>query len=364
MLTVVSFLLVMSVLVFVHELGHFLVAKRNKIVVEEFGFGYPPRILKLFERDGTIYSINAIPFGGFVRMRGEDDPTLPGSFAAASKRARSATLLAGPGMNFALAVVLFASSAMLTGYPDTSRPGAIVTGIEAGSPAEAAGLQIGDRIFAADNVSLPDTKALLDYTRQHLGQPVVYRIARPGASGGSTTTVELTIVPRVNPPREGAYLGIGIEMARRPAAVWEAAWSGIQGTAEVVALTFLVPATLIREGRPIDDARPTGPLGIAVFTGQVVERSRQVSSAVPILNFMALLSAALAITNLLPLPALDGGRLLFIAVELVRGRRIDPAREGLVHLVGFGLLLFVVGLVTFQEISLLRADKFPKLFGP
>ena len=143
LLTIVSFLLVMGVIVFVHELGHFLVAKRNKIVVEEFGFGYPPRVLKLFERDGTIYSINAIPFGGFCRMRGEDDPTLPGSFASASKLARAATLVAGPAMNFLLAFILFAALALTQGVPDATKPGALVNAIVPGSPAETGGPATG-----------------------------------------------------------------------------------------------------------------------------------------------------------------------------------------------------------------------------
>ena len=106
-LNVVMGVLVLGILVFVHELGHFIVAKRNHIIVDEFGFGFPPRLLKLGERDGTEYTINAIPFGGFVRMRGEDDPSEPGSFAAAPKRARAATLLAGAGMNFLVAILLF-----------------------------------------------------------------------------------------------------------------------------------------------------------------------------------------------------------------------------------------------------------------
>src|SRR5512139_1476905 len=105
LLTVVSFIIVMGVVVFVHELGHLIAAKRNGIIVDEFGLGYPPRVVKLFERGGTVYTVNAIPFGGFARMRGEDDRSEPGSFAAASKFARFITLAAGPLMNFALAIV-------------------------------------------------------------------------------------------------------------------------------------------------------------------------------------------------------------------------------------------------------------------
>src|SRR5512139_1597711 len=163
-LTVVSFLLVMSVVVFAHELGHFLVAKRNGIVVEEFGFGFPPRLVKLGERDGTVYSINAIPFGGFVRMRGEDDPSQQGSFASASKLARTATLVAGAAMNFVLAILLLAVLTMLSGVADESRPGAVVKGIAPGSPAEQAGLQIEDRIVGADRKPLSTVEELQRYT--------------------------------------------------------------------------------------------------------------------------------------------------------------------------------------------------------
>ena len=117
LLTVISFILVMGIVVFVHELGHLIAAKRNGIVVEEFGLGYPPRLFKVIERGGTVYTINAIPFGGFARMRGEDDPTQQGSFAAASRRARFMTLAAGPLMNFLLAIILFASSAWSRARP-------------------------------------------------------------------------------------------------------------------------------------------------------------------------------------------------------------------------------------------------------
>ncbi len=152
-LTVVSFILVLGVLVFFHELGHYWVARRNGIVVEEFGMGYPPRLVKLFRYDGTDFTLNLIPFGGFARMKGEDmgDMT-PGSFNAAGRGARAATLVAGPLMNALLAVVLFAASFMagfpaVVGYPQ-------VTTIQPGSAAEAAGLQPNDVILALNGEPL------------------------------------------------------------------------------------------------------------------------------------------------------------------------------------------------------------------
>jgi regulator of sigma E protease len=359
-LTVVSFLLVMSVVVFVHELGHFLVAKRNGIVVEEFGFGYPPRLIKLGERAGTVYSINAIPFGGFVRMRGEDDPTQPGSFASASKRARTLTLLAGAGMNFLLAIVLLAVLTVVTGVPDQTRPGAVVQGVAAGSPAEQMGLRVGDRIVGADGTPLPTVDDLQRYTASHLGQSVTYEVVRRD-SAGAETTLELAITPRTNPPPQQGAIGIEIDIARRSPKVWEAVWSGIAGTGEVIYLTFQIPATLIREGRPISDAGFMGPVGIAATTGEVVRSAVAVNSARPVLWFVGLLSIALGITNLLPIPGLDGGRLLFVVVEAVRRKRIEPSQEGVVHLIGFGLLLLLVSIVTVREVTALVNGTFPTL---
>ena len=361
LLTVVSFVLVMGVIVFVHELGHFLVAKRNKIVVEEFGFGYPPRVLKLFERNGTVYSINAIPFGGFCRMRGEDDPSLPGSFASASKLARAATLIAGPAMNFLLAFILFGALALTEGVPDASRPGAIVKSIVPGSPAETAGLQVGDRIIAVNGKMVAEPKELQDLTKASLGTLATYTLVRNDPSTGAAQTVDLAITPRANPPQGQGALGIAIEQAIRQAKVWEAASTGAKSVGQVIYMTFAIPANLIREGKPLSDAGFMGPVGIAVTTGEVVRQARDSQSPGMLLYFMALLSTALGLTNLLPLPALDGGRLLFIGVEAIRRKRIEPAQEGMVHLIGFGLLLLLVGLLTVKEVSSLINGTFPSL---
>jgi regulator of sigma E protease len=359
-LTVVSFLLVMSVVVFVHELGHFLVAKRNGIIVDEFGFGYPPRLIRLGERDGTVYSINAIPFGGFVRMRGEDDPSQPGSFASASKLARTLTLVAGAGMNFLLAIVLLAVLAFMTGVPDETRPGTLVKGIAAGSPAEQAGLQIGDRIVAAGGTPITGVEALQSHTASHAGQPVVYQVVRSGPDGVERTE-EVTMTPRTNPPAQQGALGITIDVLTRSPKPWEAAWSAVSTTGQVIYLTFQIPATMIREGRPISDAGFMGPVGIAATTGEVVRSAVAVSSVGPVLWFVGLLSIALGITNLLPIPGLDGGRLLFVIVEAVRRKRIEPSQEGVVHLIGFALLLLLVGVITIREITALINGTFPTM---
>jgi regulator of sigma E protease len=364
LLTVLSFILVMGLVVFIHEFGHLIAAKRSGIVVEEFGFGYPPRLVKLFERGGTIYSINAIPFGGFARMRGEDDPTVPGSLAAASLRARFVTLAAGPAMNFLLAIILFGIMSMLQGMPDASTPGAVVQALVPGAPAEQAGVLANDRIIAADGQSITSVADLQGYTSAHLGQPIKYTLIRSDATTGAEQTLDITMTPRVDPPQNEGALGIQIAPVMRPTRIWEAAWTGVRSVGEIIYMTFAIPAMLVREGRPIGEAGFMGPVGIAATTGQFVRYGMSTASIEPILYFIAVVSAALGLTNLLPIPALDGGRLLFLAVEAIRGRRIEPAREGMVHLIGFGLLLLLVGILTVREISSLINGTFPTIGLP
>ena len=356
-LTIISFLVVMSVIVFVHELGHLVVAKRNGIVVEEFAIGYPPRLFKIGEFGGTEYTINAIPFGGYARMRGEEDPSASGSFAAASKLARTATLLAGAGMNFLLAILLFTALSILSGAPDASRPGIMVEGVAPGSPAQQAGLQTGGRIIAAGDTEILDIAGLQQHLGDYLGQPVNFQVVR----AGSDSAEAITLVPRVNPPEGEGALGIQISIAMRRIGIGEAVMSGLKITGEIIWLTFSLPATLIREGRPIGEAGFLGPVGIAATTGEIVRASIDIQSLIPVLWFMGLLSTALGITNLLPIPALDGGRLLFILFEAIRGKRVEPRHEGLIHLVGYGLLLLLVGLLTVKEITSLINGTFPSL---
>lgn len=361
LLTVVSFILVMSVIVFVHELGHLLAAKRSKIVVEEFGFGFPPRVVKLFERDGTLYSINAIPFGGFCRMRGEDDPSLPGSFASAAKRARVFTLVAGAGMNFLFAIVMFTGLSLMQGVFDPSKSGVVIQSIQSGSAAAAAGFQLGDRLVAADGAAIQKAEDLINLASGNPDKVITYTVVRVDRGTKAEQTLEIRAASRMDAAAGKALLGVGIGLPTRPAKLWEAAWDGVKGTADVIYQTFAIPANLIREGKPLSDAGFMGPVGIAAMTGDVVQKTLDRGSLELLILYLALLSTALGITNLLPLPALDGGRILFIAVEAIRGKRIEPEREGMVHLIGFGLLLLLVGLLTIKEIGQLINHQFPSI---
>lgn len=411
LLNVFGFILIFGVLVFIHELGHFLVARRNGIVTEEFGFGFPPRVFtvrrgrgrlivggrsvvvpagfKLPEElvagsrvsyettadqrgrpvlskidllaaedaavgdlgtvtlvdPGTIYSINAIPFGGFVRMRGEDGPAGPGSFGSASAKARAATLLAGPVMNLLLAIALFAISAMV-GRPE-AMPGGRIEAISPGSPAEQAGLLPDDRIFLIDDVVVRQASDIAAYVGDNPGQPVVLTVER----GDERFTV--TVTPRVSPPPGEGAIGLAVlavtDLAR--SGPLDALVSGVTDTARFTYLTLSVPSMLLRGAIEPADARPVGPKAIFDLTSGAISATQTSGLWYPVLQLMGILSAALAITNLLPIPALDGGRLLFILIEKIRGRRVDPNWEGAIHLAGMVILLGLMAIITYQDFA-------------
>jgi regulator of sigma E protease len=435
LITIVSFILVLGVLVFFHELGHYWVARRNGIVVEEFGMGYPPRLVKLFRYDGTDFTINLIPFGGFARMKGEDPTDMsPGSFNAASRKARAATLVAGPLMNALLAIVLFAASFMagfpavvgrpvvtaldansaaaatgvqpndvlvkLNGAPvhvsvipefdyqdfrraegdptlrqltvlrdgeavDLSLDQALsqeqllagvtylpvlateVTAVAPESPAEAAGLQRGDLIYAVNETVINENSPLNEVVLLHLGEEITVRLMR----GDEWMTLQMT--PRLNPPEGQGALGVQIGPASVMATLplLQALWEGVRATGEYIMLVLQLPFLLIAGQIQPADAQLTGPVGIAQMVGGAVSATIDTGHWFPIWRLSAVLSAALAITNLLPLPALDGGRLLFILVEALRGRRVNPEREGMIHMVGFMLLIGLLVLVTVRDIT-------------
>ena len=433
--TILGFIIVLGILVFFHELGHYWVARRNGIVVEEFGMGYPPRLVKLFTYDGTDFTLNLLPFGGFARMKGEDAGDMsPGSFNAASRGARAATLLAGPLMNGLLAIVLFAASFMAgfpapaaypllgdvaptstaaryglqtgdlvldvdgrpalvrglddmnyrvmqrnnAGTPSTgtivvSRDGEVMTlpfdgavsvsdlldgtsflqvltteilATAENSPAALAGMQAGDLVYAVDDTVISYENTLNDVIQAKAGTEVSMQLLRDNA------WVTVNITPRVDPPPGEGSLGVQIgpntTLATLP--IFSALWRGVLSTGEYILLVLQLPFALLMGTLSPADAQLSGPVGIAQMVGGAIDATRDTGLWFPILRLSAVLSAALAITNLLPLPALDGGRLLFILIETLRGRRINPEREGLVHMVGFVLLLGLLAIVTVQDL--------------
>jgi regulator of sigma E protease len=301
--------------------------------------------VELLDR-GTIYSINAVPFGGFTKMLGEEDPTYPGSLASKGKLVRIGVLAAGAGMNLLTAALFFALAYGL-GAPAIADPAnAVINTVAANSPAEEAGILPGDVVLKADETDILDVEGLQQYIQTHLDQAIRLTVERDGG------TVELVVVPRANPP-EGE-LPVGISMSPRTTIErhpwYEAMWLGLKETVTLSGFILTVPVKIVRGLIPADLARPVGPVGVGQLVGDAVKYTFETGWWFPVMQMMGSLSVALAVTNLLPLPALDGGRILFIVVESIRGRRVDPAKEGLVHLVGMALLVALMLFITWQDV--------------
>lgn len=339
--TLVAFLGIISLLVFVHEFGHFLVAKRFGVRVEEFGFGFPPRLMVLGHWGETVFSLNAIPLGGFVRLTGEDDPSLLGSFARQGPGSRALILVAGATMNFVLAFFLFGLAAFL-GEPVPDTTAVRVTNVEPGSPAAEARLQVEDLILSIDGREVFDSTTLVRYTQERLGQEVTLIVLR----GDQELTFILT--PRPDPPPGEGPMGISIEtmvtstrLESHP--LWEAVPIGVQRTF-VAAAAIVRGVILMVQGLIAPEV--SGPIGIAQITGEVAQLGLSF-----LLQFTAFLSVNLALLNLLPFPGLDGGRLAFVVVEVLRGgKRVDPQREGLIHFIGMAILVGLILVVSYFDI--------------
>ncbi|MCS6962574.1 M50 family metallopeptidase [Thermoflexus sp.] len=341
-----GFLLVLGPLIFFHELGHLLTAKLGGVTVEEFGFGFPPRLVTLGRWGETVLSLNAIPFGGFVRLRGEDDPNVPDGFAARPWPWRLLILAAGPLMNMLVAwgvlILVF-----LLGVP---APQVQIQEVAPDSPAAQAGLQSGDLIIALDGVSVSTTEEVRRLAQDRRGQTVTLRIRRRGGEQ------EVSVYVRPNPPPGQGAMGVVIATVPDYNRIQRFGVSGAvaRGTAMFAALTaqlFSLPARIVLGLVPPGVLEPAGPVRIGAEAGEALQTSVEVGSPDVFLTFIGLISLAIAFTNLLPIPALDGGRILFVLAEAIRGQRVDPRRERVIHLIGFFLLLMLLLFLTVREIG-------------
>lgn len=335
----------LGVLLVLHELGHFVAARLSGITVEEFAIGFPPRLLSTV-RGGVRYSLNAIPLGAYVRMLGEEDPTDPGSFASKSKSQRAMVLAAGPVVNLLTAVLVFAVAYGI-GWPDPSAVVVRVNEVAAGSPAQQAGFQPGDTLQAVDGRPLRAPSEFREYTDTKLGQRIVLTVERDGR------LIDLPVVPRTSWPDGQGPLGVRLEArwAPVPHDPLSSAVFGLRETGALVALTLSAPALVIRGDLPVELVRPIGLPAMTQLAAEATHSVVETGWVFPVLFLAATFSAGMGVANLLPLPALDGGRLLFVAIEAVRGRRVAPEREALIHVAGFMLLISVMVVISFYELT-------------
>jgi regulator of sigma E protease len=346
--TVLVALAVLSLLMLMHELGHFIVAKRIGVQVEEFGLGYPPRLLTLARLGGTEYTLNLIFFGAFVRLAEEGEPGA--LFVDKRKRDRALFLLGGSLLNFFLAVALF-SVCFATGWPVAHDLAVGVNLVLPGSVAEAVGFAEDDLILEADGHEVTSAVDLIVYARSINGEVRNVTLRRDGR--------RLTLRLPAGGPWFTKTESRGVEIRNDAGWVetvtyaWPAAiHKAIAEAMSTVSSLFSLPIQILRGLIPVDMVRPVGPVGIAQLTGRAAREGLATGWWFPLLQLTATLSAALAATNLLPLPGFDGGRLLFIIVEALRGRRLDPYRESLVHFVGLILMLMLILIVTYYDITI------------
>ncbi|MDO8672833.1 MAG: RIP metalloprotease RseP [Dehalococcoidia bacterium] len=348
--TFIPFVIVLGILVFVHELGHFLTAKRAGVKVLEFGFGYPPRLFAV-RRNETDYSINLLPLGGFVRLLGEEDPSEPGSLASRGVWTRFVVLCAGSAMNAILAVALFAISFMVP--RDVTTGPVVISEVVANSPAEMAGIKSGDTIVKINDRRIQSTADVSYAVHLNIGSETTVVLQRDRFTQSS-----VKLIPRWNYPANQGPMGVVISMptgykSQEAYPIWEAVPMGIRKSLDMLVITKNdLVSMAIRRILP----EVAGPIGIAQMTGEVSRIGFGY-----LVEFAGLLSINLAVMNMLPIPMLDGGRVFFVLLEGVRrGRRIPAEKEAFVHMVGMALLLGFVALISYYDI--LRIIKGESLF--
>lgn len=354
--TIITFILVLGILVLVHEIGHFWAAKKAGCDVEEFGIGFPPRLFS-FKRGETLYSINVFPVGGFVKIRGENGDDTPDekSFVSKSFAWKSFIISAGVLMNVLLAFVLISGN-LIAGVPVT-----VEEGQEFGAsarlhdrhvgiievlpeyPAAKAGLNRGDEILSINGEPMTSVSQTISTISAAGTSPLQFEIRR------AEETQNITVTPEVLEELNRTGVGVGLADTATLSYPWYTAWwYGFKRTFLtlwlIIAAFGQMIATIFRDGTPGADV--AGPIGIAVITGEVARLGW-----VHLVQFTALLSLNLAIINILPFPALDGGRLAMIVMERLRGKKMRAQVERLIHLFGFVFLIVLMVAVTARDIG-------------
>lgn len=334
-------ILVFSLIIIIHELGHFLLAKLNGVTVVEFSLGMGPRLLS-HEGKNTRYSLKLLPFGGSCMMLGEDegDEGEEGSFGSKSVWARISVIAAGPIFNFLLAFVL---SLFIVGNIGYDVP--VLLGVSDGLPAQAAGLQAGDRITKMNGKRIRLYREVQNYSTFHEGETVVFEYERDGQ------TYEATVEPVLT--SAGYKYGIaGSVNYRAKTNVIETIGYSAYEVYYWIDMTLQSLKLMLHGNVTLDDV--SGPVGVVDVIGETYEESKADGALyvwLNLINIAILLTANLGVMNLLPIPALDGGRLVFLIIEAVRRKRLNPEIEAKVHFAGLMLLLLLMVVVMVNDVK-------------
>jgi regulator of sigma E protease len=360
-MSVIIFLVIIAVLVFVHELGHFLMAKKFGVRVDEFGLGFPPTIWKKKVGE-TTYSINAIPFGGFVKIFGEnpDGESISGpdsgrSFVNIAKWKQALVLASGVLFNVIFAWLLFSiayMSGMTTVVSEKEQnyvqnKHVAVLDVLTGSPADAAGLKAGDQLVALSSVGKATTTIMAvaqvqDAVKASQGKPVAFAVKRDGGE------IFLSTIPKTGVTGDVYAIGVSMDLVGTVVLPpHRAVWEGAQLAGSIFVgiaknLYTLAHNAVIGQG---DFSQVSGPVGIARLAGDASKLG-----FIYLLSFTGFISLNLAVLNLIPFPALDGGRILFVAIEAIRRKAISPAVANMTNAVGFGILILLMLFLTYRDI--------------
>jgi regulator of sigma E protease len=346
--TALATLLVLGVLIFVHELGHFLVAKWAGIRVERFSLGFPPKMIG-FTKGETEYCISWVPLGGYVKMAGENPEESeitgdPREFMSKSIGWRAAVILAGPMMNFITAILLFSLVFFFYGKPVADETRVIVGGVLEGSPAEKIGLQANDHIVSIDGQKVASFKEMADIVSIKLAQPVTVLWKR------GDDVFSAPVVTKVDTLKDASgadslvgRIGIGMGYITEPLGPIASIGAGFNQTIDICGAMFKFLGGLVSGQLSIKMV--SGPVGIAKMAGEVAREGFNM-----LMSFMAVLSVNLAILNVLPVPILDGGHLVFLLIEKLRGRPLSIKQRAIAQQVGMVLLLMLIVTVTYHDV--------------
>ena len=337
---IVIAIIIFSVIILFHELGHFLLAKANKVRVNEFCLGMGPTLIG-FTKGETKYSLKLLPFGGACMMEGEDESSADeGAFNNKSVWARISVVAAGPIFNFIMA---FICSLIFIACAGVDHP--VLESVEKGYPAQEAGLQKGDVITKLDRMKIHFSSEVSSYLTFHAGEAVDVTVERDGKEH------QVTLKPKYDKENQRYRIGILYRVQREKVGPLSSISYAAYEVKYWIWTTLESLKMLVHGSVSVNDL--SGPVGIVNNIGQSYEASSSVSALnvfLSMMNWTILLSANLGVMNLLPLPALDGGRLVFLIIEAIRRKRIDPNKEGMVHFIGIMALMALMVIIMFNDI--------------